>query len=96
MAVTMVSLRAHHPEFVDSPDAVVQDSIDKATAQLDAAAFGDLLDCATEWLACWLIVTSPYSRDKKMSVIASKATYLNQYQDIEDVVTSLPGGEFIS
>ena len=96
MAVTMASLRANHPEFTDTPDAVVQDGIDKATAQLDSQTFGDLIDDATEWLACWLIVSSPYARDKKMSVMSSKATYLDHYQDIETAVTSFPGGEFIS
>lgn len=96
MAVTMASLRAAHPEFEDSPDAVVQDSIDKATNQLDSATFGDLLDDATEWLSCWLIVTSPYSRDKKMGLNSDQATYWARYIEIQEAVTSFPGGEFMT
>ena len=79
MAVTLASLRAAHPEFVDSPDAVVQAAIDSSTLRTESTVFGDLHDEAITWLACYLVSTSPYSRDKRRTMADPSLGYLEEY-----------------
>ena len=85
MAVTLASLRAAHPEFVDSPDLVVQAAIDSAVLRTESTIFGSqaLVDEAVTWLACYLVSTSPYSRDKRRTAtIDIAAGYLKEYEQI--------------
>jgi hypothetical protein len=91
MAVTLASLRAAHPEFTDTPDAVVQAGIDSAEARLSEDELEDLYDEAVTWLACDLIYTSPYSRDKRSSRTAAGLSYY--YQRFEEIAEPIGRSE---
>jgi len=66
MAVTATTLRTAHPEFTDSPDAVVNAAITDAQATVNETVLGDNYDQAVTLLACHLISRSPYSRDLRL------------------------------
>ena len=83
MAGTLVSLRAAHPEFETAPDVVVQSAIDEATDRVECSIFGTRHDAAVTWLACYLVSTSPYSRDKRRNgTLDVPEGYLDQYERI--------------
>lgn len=85
MAVTLATLRTAHPEFVDSPDAVVQAAIDDATLHTESTIFSAAAahDSAITWYACYLISTSPYNRDKRRRVdLGIPEGYLSEYERI--------------
>ena len=68
MAVTLASLRAAHPEFVDLPDGVAQDAIDQATRRHDTEVWGDIVDDGILLLACHLIAISPFGAQAQLVI----------------------------
>ena len=77
MAVTAASLVVSYPEFDNAPTATIEDAIDRAELQVDAAVLGDQYDAAVLQLACHLLAISQYGMDMRLS------------QDKQDTVFSI-------
>jgi len=85
VAVTSATLKANHPEFDDLADALVTAQIANATTQISNAIFPTtaIYDEAITWYTCYLLSTSPYTRDKRRNgTLDVPEGYLNQFERI--------------
>lgn len=66
MAVTIASLRARRPEFVEVGDGVVQGAIDDAVTEVDERIFGEKTDQAVSLLAAHKLGLSSFGAPSRL------------------------------
>lgn len=67
MSVTLSSLRAAHPEFTDTPDAVLSAAIVSAENRCDAGVWGVLYDDGVTLFACHIAAATPYGAGGRLT-----------------------------
>lgn len=83
MAVTSASLRANNPEFTNTPEAIVLKAIGRAERELDATAWGNLLDDGVELLACHYIANTPAGEAAQLINEDGNTSYLLDWKRLD-------------
>lgn len=91
MAVTVASFQAEYPEFVATPEAVVQAKLNAAVRRLDARMLGARYDDAVSLFTAHLLVLSPGGATGRLEKGATSDAWASTTYGAE-LSTMLSGG----
>jgi len=82
VALTLVSFREEYPEFVPTPDAVVEAKLAAAANGCDERVFGARYDEAVGLLAAHKLSLSPFGSQARLEKDSTKTTYSEQWTEL--------------
>jgi hypothetical protein len=86
MSVTLSSLRAAHPEFTDTPDAVLSAAIVSAENRCDAEVWGVLYDDGVTLFACHIAAATPYGAGGRLTAPDFRSVYYRDWEQMARAV----------
>lgn len=87
MALTTGAFLNRFPEFAETEAGLVSSAIAEALENLNATAFGELLDEAQGYLAAHKLAVSPFGRSARLSSNDGTSTYLGEFRRIKRMVS---------
>ena len=80
--VTLVTLRAAHSEFTDTPDAILTSAIAQAENRHDSTVWGALYDDGVMLLACHIAAATPYGAGGRLAEINERSVYYRDWLEL--------------